>query len=89
MLEYIDYFYDKSDVLEDLAPYLLLLETGADVTHVRDRFRDRVAQTEHAEGEAPAILRQDGSYAFNCHIASPDDFEKRVVPLRIIRWKFV
>ncbi len=46
MLDYIDHFYDKSDILEDLKPYLLLLNGAEDVVNVRDRFRDRISQME-------------------------------------------
>lgn len=46
MLDYIDHFYALSDVLEDLKPYLLLLNGVEDVVSVRDRFRDRIQQIE-------------------------------------------
>lgn len=42
MLEYIDLFFDKADVLDDLKPYLMLLNSNDDVMNVRDRFRDRI-----------------------------------------------
>lgn len=42
LLEYIDWNYDKADVLEDLHPYLKLLDMQQDVANVRDRFRDRI-----------------------------------------------
>ena len=46
MLEYIDYFFDKADVLEDLKPYLKLLNNTDDVLNVRDRFRERIGLAE-------------------------------------------
>lgn len=42
LLEYIDWNYDKADILEDLHPYLKLLDVQQDVANVRDRFRDRI-----------------------------------------------
>ena len=57
MLEYIDLFYDKADVLEDLTPYLKLLNATDDVANVRDRFRDRINQAEQTEGEPPTIVK--------------------------------
>lgn len=50
--EYIDEFYDKADVLEDLKPYLVLLNHNTDdVTNVRDMLREKVRMTEIAESE--------------------------------------
>lgn len=45
IMDYIDLFFDKEDVSEDLKPYLKLL-TQEDVVFVRDRFRERIMQTE-------------------------------------------
>ena len=42
MWEYIDLFYDKSDVLEDLKSYLRLLNKDEDVSAIKERFRERV-----------------------------------------------
>lgn len=89
MLEYIDYFYDKADVLEDLTPYFKLLNDREDVAMVKDRFRDRLADAESTEGEPPTRTKQDGSYAIGSHLAAQDDFDKRVVSLKALRWKFV
>ena len=63
MLEYIDLFYDKADVLEDLQPYLKLLNATDDVNNIRDRFRDRIQQAENMEGEPPTMTRADGNPA--------------------------
>ena len=42
MLQYIDIFYDKTDVLEDLLPYLKLVNDNEDVLHIKNRFNDRI-----------------------------------------------
>ena len=89
MLEYIDYFHDKSDILEDLSQYLVLLDRDVDVPTIRERFKDRIAQAENQEGEEPATTLADGRLAVGSHLAPPDDFEKRVVSLKVLRWKFV
>ena len=34
--DYIDFFYDKSDVIEDLTPYLKLLNSDTDVEIMND-----------------------------------------------------
>lgn len=43
MMKYIENFFDKSDVLVDLEPYLKLLNREGDVTSIKDKFRERVA----------------------------------------------
>ena len=46
MYDYIDFFYDKSDVIEDLTPYLKLLNADSDVEQMNERLVDRVNQHE-------------------------------------------
>ena len=70
MLEYIDYFYDKADVLEDLTPYFKLLNDREDVAMVKERFRDRLADAESTEDEPPTRTKVDGSYAIGSHLAA-------------------
>ena len=41
--EYVDIFYDKSDVLEDLRPYLKLLNDQEDRASMESRLTERVA----------------------------------------------
>ena len=91
MLEYIDLFFDKSDVLEDLRPYLYLLNNNEDVINVRDMFRDRVKQAEQMEDEPLSLLRADGNYAMGSHTYQPGEheFHRSVVSLKVLRWKFV
>jgi hypothetical protein len=52
ILEYIDNFYDKADVTEDLKPYLRLLNPEADVETVKLRLVDRIKQAEQIEAES-------------------------------------
>jgi len=77
LLEYIDLFHDKFDVLDDLRPYLLLL-SSADVIHVRDMFRDRVKQAEIRELEPISLVKADGNYAIGSHLNQTveQDFDK-------------
>ena len=60
ILEYIDLFFDKSDVLEDLESYLKLLNSVEDVNNIKERFRDRVSQAEISEGDPPTQVKNDG-----------------------------
>ena len=46
MQEYIDLFYDKSDVLEDLRPYLLLFNNNEDVLFMKEMFKEKVKAAE-------------------------------------------
>ena len=64
----MDHFYDKADVLEDLRPYLKLLNTTDDVIYVRDRFRERIAAAEIADGEPATITKADGNAAIGSHL---------------------
>ena len=91
LLEYIDHFYDKADVLEDLRPYLKLLNNTDDVTSVRDRFRERISAAETQEGEPATVTKADGNAAIGSHLNQTveQDFAKGVVSLKVLRWKFV
>ena len=51
MTEYMDLFYDKSDVVVDLRPYLKLLNADQDVDQMKERLMDRVQQHEEMENE--------------------------------------
>ena len=42
MNDYIDHFYDKHDVLEDLRPYFKLLTAAEDAQEMLDRMRKRL-----------------------------------------------
>ena len=42
MMEYIDLFFDKADVVMDLKPYLRLMNVSDDVISIRDRLRERI-----------------------------------------------
>ena len=44
--EYIDQFHDKADVLEDLTPYLKLLNSEDDVDSIELRFKERITTSE-------------------------------------------
>ena len=46
MLEYIDLFYDKADVVSDLRNYCKLLTYPADANAIRQRIMDRIRTTE-------------------------------------------
>jgi len=91
MQEYIDLFFDKSDVLEDLRPYLLLLNNTEDVNTICEMFKERVKQAETSEEEPATILNPDGKYAMNSHLNQTveQDLNKCVVSLKVLRWKFV
>ena len=91
LLEYIDHFYDKADVLEDLKPYLKLLNQTDDVIHMRDRFRERISAAETQEGEPQTITKADGNAAIGSHLNQTleQDLTKSVVSLKVLRWKFV
>ena len=91
MLEYMDLFYDKADVMEDLEPYLKLLNYYDDVNAVKDRFRDRITQIEEMEGEPPTLVKADGNPAIGSHLNTTveQDFSKVVISLKVLRWKFV
>ena len=69
ILQYIDTFYDKTDVLEDLLPYFKLLETE-DAVHIKNRFNERVRTLEEMEEEPPTPARPDGTPAINSHISN-------------------
>ena len=43
MTEYMDLFYDKADVTEDLRPYFKLLNSEQDVEAMKERLMDRVS----------------------------------------------
>ena len=68
MQEYIDLFHDKADVLEDLKPYLLLLNNQIDVLTMRDMFREKVKQAEIADEEPITLTKADGNYAIGSHL---------------------
>jgi len=91
LLEYIDLFFDKADVLDDTKAYLMLLNGQDDVMNVRERFRDRIGQAELSEGEPPTILKADGNNAIGSHLNQTveQDFARVVVSLKVLRWKFV
>ena len=91
MQEYIDLFYDKSDVLEDLKPYLLLLNNGDDVQYMKEMFKEKVKQAEISEEEPVTQLKPDGNYIMNSHLTQTvqEDLHKTVVSLKVLRWKFV
>ena len=91
VLEYIDLFFDKADVLEDLEPYLKLLNQAEDVNAVKERFRDRIHQIESMAGEPLTMTKADGSPAIGSHLNQTveQEFRKVVVSLKVLRWKMV
>ena len=68
MLEYIEIYYDKNDVLEDLRPYLPLLNNSDDIFTLRDLFREKVRNTENQEEEPNTRTKADGNYAIRSHL---------------------
>ena len=81
--DYIDLFYDKHDVLEDLKPYLRLLNTPDDVEEMIDRMRSRLEQVEEMENENEELLVDE-------EFDEPDDEERmKLVSLRVLRWRFI
>ena len=68
MLEYIEIYYDKNDVLEDLRPYLPLLNNSDDIFTLRDLFREKVRNTENQEDEPNTRTKADGNYAIRSHL---------------------
>lgn len=38
VFHYIEMFYDKTDVVEDMLPYLKLINENADVLHIKNDF---------------------------------------------------
>ena len=46
MMDYIDGFLEKIDVVEDIKPYLKLFNKEDDIANIKDRMRDRVIQVE-------------------------------------------
>ena len=76
MTEYMDLFYDKSDVVEDLRPYLKLLNADQDIEQMKERLMDRVSQHEEMENETEQ---------------APGKAKMTTAPisLRVIRWRFV
>lgn len=68
MQEYIDLFYDKSDVLEDLRPYLLLFNNNEDVLFMKEMFKEKVKAAEVSEEEPVTQIKTDGNYAMNSHL---------------------
>ena len=91
MMKYIENFYDKSDVLVDLEPYLKLLNKEGDVLSIRDKFRERVAQMENIEGDPLTPVKSDGGPAIGSHLNQTveQDYNKVLVSLKVLRWKFV
>ena len=81
--DYIDLFYDKHDVLEDLKPYLRLLNTPDDVEEMIDRMRSRLEQVEEMENENEELLVDE-------EFDEPDEEERmKLVSLRVLRWRFI
>ena len=68
ILEYIDFFYDKSDVLADLEAYFKLINGKEEVMNIKAWFRDRVNQAEQMEGEPVTLTGEDGSPIVGSHL---------------------
>ena len=82
MNDYIDLFYDKHDVLEDLKPYLKLLNTQEDVEEMVDRMKSRLEQVEEMENEEDEIVDEE--------FDEPDEEERmKLVSIRVLRWRFI
>lgn len=91
LLDYIDMFFDKEDVVDDVKPYLKLLNSTDDLTFIRERLQERVSQTASDEGEPEPELREDGIPATGSHLyhSEHDRSSQTVASLKVLRWKFV
>ena len=49
MFQYIELFYDKADVVEDLKPYLLLLDSKGDCEDIRNKIDEIITNMEKPE----------------------------------------
>ena len=76
ILEYIDLFFDKSDVLADLEAYFKLINGKEEVNNIKIWFRDRVGQAEEMEGEPKTLTNENGSPIVGSHLnqSSADEF---------------
>lgn len=83
LCEYIDLFYDKSDVVQDLLPYMKLFNDKDDVETIRKRLFDRVNQVENMEGE------KESSNEVGNHLKDQYDGARAVISLKVLRWRFV
>ena len=70
-------------MLEDLKPYLRLLNTPDDVEEMIDRMKSRLEQVEEMENENEELLVDE-------EFDEPDDEERmKLVSLRVLRWRFI
>jgi hypothetical protein len=73
-------------VLKDLRPYFKLMNEEADRNNMEGRLIERVAQMEGMEGEESP----DDPYMLNQHInTNPQNYQKKVTSLKVLRWRFV
>lgn len=79
ILNYIDLFFESSDVNEDLKPYLMLLNSREDVPLVRSKFMES-ANAEDLDG--------DTEFQSHLYRSVEEEYHKNVVPLTKLRWKF-
>ena len=90
ILDYIDSFFDKVDVQDDIKHYLeLMMEDDAKAIQVR--LRTRVEEVEEKSGEELTLVKADGNPAIASHLNQTveQDFNKVVITLETLRWKFV
>lgn len=84
ILEYIDLFYDKADVVQDVKGFLKLLSPLHDLNVIKFRLNDRIKQAELAEtGDAskkPAAVNFSNDINQQMHV---------LTPIKILRYNFV
>ena len=80
MMEYIDLFYDKADVVSDLRNYVKLLSYPTDANAIRQRIQDRIRMAEQAEPEVKKQTTFSNDPSQQVHV---------LTPMKLLRYNYV
>jgi hypothetical protein len=80
MLEYVDLFFDKADVVRDLSDYVTLLNHPADTQVIKNRLGDRIKQAESQVVE----IKPQKSYSND-----PNQQMHVLTSMKVLRYSYV
>ena len=80
MMEYVDFFFDKADVVKDLSNYIKLLSLPGDAQMIKTRLNDRI---KNAIDQDPTVRKQPKN------TNNPDHQIHFLASLKVLRYSFV